>query len=81
MAGTKNKLRAIVLINETSGERQNFKSINSAAAFCGVNFAKIQTAALYNGVVKGWRVFEDADTIRRHIAELQGQLRIVEEWA
>lgn len=72
------KKRAIVLINEESGERKDFNSINGAAKFLGATFGNVQTAAIYNGTWKGWRVYESADTIRQHIKELQEQLKVVE---
>lgn len=71
-------MKAIVLINEESGERKDFKSINKAAAFLGTNFSNVQRAAVYNGTFNGWRIFEDADTIRQHIKDLEAQLKIVE---
>lgn len=73
------KRRAIVLINEKTGERVDMSSINAAASFLGTNFSNIQRAAVYNGVIKGWRVYESAETIRQHIADLEAQLKIVEE--
>ena len=72
------KKRAIILINESTGEKKECESINAAARAIGVNFLAIQRAALYNGIAKGWRVYEDAETIREHIKELERQLEIVE---
>lgn len=71
------KKKAIVLINEETGERQDFDSINAAAVFVGVNFSNLQRAAVYNGVLKGWRVYESPETIRTHIRDLEEQLRIL----
>ena len=75
---TNYKRRAIVLINEETGERKDFDSINAAAVFLGTNFSNLQRAALYNGVLNGWRVYESASTIRKHIAELKDQLKTLE---
>lgn len=72
------KKKEIILISTETGERKDFSSINGAARFLGVVFRNIQNAALYNGIVKGWRVFESPDTIRKHIEELKEQLRILE---
>lgn len=72
------KMRAIVLVNEETGERKDFKSVNAAALFLGTVFANVQKSAMTNGTLRGWRVYEDADTIRRHIEELKKQLKIVE---
>lgn len=71
-------MKAIVLINEETGERIDLKSINAAAKYLHQTFLAVQRAALYNGTVGGWRVYEDADTIREHIAELERQLKVVE---
>lgn len=73
------KTREIILINEETGERVQFSSINGAAAFLSTNFFQVQRAALFNGVVKGWRAYESAEAIRKHIEELENQLKIVEE--
>ena len=78
MRKTKNVSRAIVLINEETKERKDFSSIYAAARFLGGQFMQIQRAALYNGAVYGWRVYESAESIRQHIRELQEQLAIVE---
>lgn len=70
--------RAIVLINDETGERKNFSSVNAAARFLGVTFCNIQRAALYNGSMYGWRVYESPDAIRKHIADLENQLKVLE---
>lgn len=70
--------RGIVLINEDSGERKEFSSINSAARFLKTNFANIQMTAFRGGSCRGWLVLEDAGSIRRHIKDLEEQLKIVE---
>lgn len=71
--------KAIVAINEETGERKEFSSINSAARELKATFGNVQRAAVYNGSVKGWRIYEDAKTIKAHIAALQEQLKVVEE--
>ena len=73
-----NERKGIVLINIESGERKDFQSINAAARFIGVTFGNLQRAGIYNGVCKGWKVYESADTIRQHIKDLEEQLKIVE---
>lgn len=73
-----NNTRSIVLINEETKERKDFSSIYAAARFLGGQFMQIQRAALYNGAVYGWRVYESAESIRQHIRELKEQLAIVE---
>ena len=71
--------RAVVLINEETGERKEFTSIYSACSFIGAQFLQIQRAMLYNGTVAGWRVYESADSIRQHIKDLEEQLKILEQ--
>lgn len=68
----------IVLVNEETGEKKEFKSINAAARFLQTNFQSVQRAAIANGVRSGWRVFENAASIRKHIKVLEDQLKIVE---
>lgn len=70
--------RAIILINEETHELKDFASINSAASFLGTNFSNMQRAAVYNGIIKGWKVYESPKTIRKHILELQEQLAFLE---
>ncbi len=71
--------KAIIGINEETGERVVFKSINDAARNLGVNFDAVNKAADRNGTVKGWRIYPSADNIRRRIESLEYQLKIVEE--
>lgn len=73
------KRKGIVAINERTGERKDFPSINAAARELMSTFKNIQTAAIYNGNVKGWKIFESADAIRQHIRDLEEQLLIVEK--
>lgn len=74
----KNSVRAVILINESSRERKEFSSMYAAARFLGAQFLQIQRAALYNGAVAGWRVYESAESIRLHIKDLEEQLKVVE---
>lgn len=71
--------RAIVLINQETGERKDFGSINAAARFLGATFCNIQTQAVYNGVCKGWKVYESPDSIRKHIEDYEAQLKVLEQ--
>ena len=70
--------RSITLINETTGQRQDFDSINSAAKFLGSSFFNVQRAAMYNGIIGEWRVYESASSIRAHIDDLKCQLKVLE---
>lgn len=70
-----NERKGVILINLETGERKDFPSINGAARFLGVVFHQIQTAALYNGNVKGWKVYESPETVRKHIKDLERQLK------
>ena len=72
------KKRKIILINEETGERKNFDSLNGAARFLNATFGNVQTAALYNGTSKGWRVYESPESIRQHIKDLEAQLKVLE---
>ncbi len=72
------KKRKIIIVNVQSKEIKEFDSINGAASMLGRNFSAIQKAALYNGVVNGWRVYEEPNTIKKHIKELEQQLEQLE---
>ena len=69
--------RAVVLIHEKTGKREDFDSIYAASCFLGTSFSNVQGAALYNGVVKDWKVYESPESIRLHIRDLEEQLRIL----
>lgn len=73
-----NEKRGIILINEDTGERKEFASINKAASFLETNFFNVQRAALSNTKWHGWRVFESPDAIRERIAMLQEHLKYLE---
>ena len=73
-----NNKRAIILINEETGERKECASINAASRFLSSTFFNVQKAAVYNGVCKGWRVYESPESIRQHIKDYQAQLKILE---
>ena len=68
----------IVLIQERTGVRKDMGSISEAARFLNSSSASVRLAALTNGVREGWKVYEDADTIRKRIKSLKAQLAIVE---
>ena len=70
--------KKIIGINEDSGEKRVFNSINSAARELGANFDAVNKAAERNGIVKGWRIYPSAENIQRRIALLETQLKIVE---
>lgn len=70
--------KAIIGINEDTGEKVVFGSINEAARKLESNFDAVNKAADRNGVVKGWRIYPSAENIRRRIALLEEQLKIVE---
>lgn len=69
--------RQIILVDEVSGERKEFASINAAARFLNTNFYSVQRAALYNGHLGEWRVYEGPESIRLHIRDLERQLEIL----
>lgn len=69
--------KGIIIINEDTGERLDFGSVNKAAIYLNTNFANVQRAAIYNGILNGWRVYESPETIRLHIRDLEEQLRIL----
>lgn len=73
-----NERKSLVLINEETGERKDFTSITAAATFLKTTFSNVQRAAIYNGTWKGWKVYESPESIKRHIIELEEQLKVLE---
>ena len=74
----RNLSKAIVGINLETGEKRVFTSINEAARLIGGNFDQVNKAVDRNGVAKGWRFYPSAENIRRRIALLEEQLKVVE---
>ena len=74
----RNPSKEIVGINLETGEKKVFKSINEAARVVGGNFDIVNKAVDRNGVAKGWRFYPSAENIRRRIALLEEQLKVVD---
>ena len=74
----KNKAKSVIAINEETGEKIVFSSINEAARKIGTSFQGVQIASMRNGVVCGWRIFDSPDVIREKIEHLQEMLEYVE---
>lgn len=77
MARTK---RAVIAINETTGERKEFDSVYAAAKALKVCTQAVQLAQGLGGVCQGWRIYDSAERIRERIEELKNQLVIVENY-
>jgi len=74
-----NKAKGIIALNESTGEKRVFKSINEAARSLGAAFQSIQVASIRNGIVRGWRIYDSPEVIREKIASLQSMLDYVEQ--
>lgn len=74
----RNESVKVVGVNVSTGEKKEYPSINAAAREIGSSYQGIQIALLRNGVVKGWRMYENADAIRKRIAELKERLKAIQ---
>ena len=72
-------MTGIILINEKTGQREKFKSIYAAVKFLNLTFIQVQRAAIGNKKFGDWRVYEDPESIRRHIADYERQLSVLEK--
>jgi len=70
--------RAVIAINETTGERRDFDSVYRCAKEFGVCVQAVQLAQGLSGVCKGWRIFDTPARIRERIEELKNQLITLE---
>ncbi len=70
----KNEKKGIIAVN-ADGEMKEFRSINAAARFIGVQFQTIQVAAYRNGTVKGWKIYPSRSHINQQIDELKAMLK------
>lgn len=72
--------RAVIAINETTGERKSFDSVYAAARALNVRTQAVQLAQGLGRVCQGWRIYDAPDRIRERIEELKNQLVIVENY-
>lgn len=72
------KAKKVIGINESTGEKVLFNSINEAARHIGSTFQGVQIAIMRNGIVRGWRVYDSPEVIREKIAALKKMLNFVE---
>lgn len=71
--------RAVIAINETTGERKEFESVYAAAKALGVSFQAVQLAQGLSGVCRGWRIYDTPARIRERIEDLKNQLAMLED--
>ena len=71
--------RKIIAISEETGERRQFGSLYEAAKEMKTNSGNLITGIACNTAVKGWKVYDTPDNIRKRIAELEAQIKMLEE--
>lgn len=74
-----NSEKKIFAVNTATGESKVFASHNDAARTLGATYQQVQIAVLRGGAVRGWRVYDTPENIRKRIAELEEQLKMFEE--
>lgn len=70
--------RAVVAINQNTGEKREFGSAYECARELGTAFQNVTQALDRNGICCGWRLYDSAEYLRGRIAELQKRLKEVE---
>ena len=70
--------RKIIALNEETGERLEYDAAYRLASRLGVQQRSVMQALERNGCVKGWRVYDSPDRIRRRIKELEEQIKMLE---
>lgn len=70
--------RPVIVINEFTGERKDYESEYQLAKELKSSITAVQISRLRGTAVKGWKIFDTPDNIRKRIAELEEQINILE---
>ena len=70
--------RRVIAINVNTGERRGYGSVYAMSKDLKVTIRAAQQAQERNGVCCGWRIYDTPERIRKHIAELQEQIKMLE---
>ena len=70
--------RALIAINEDTGERREFSGQYAAAKALGVGTSHVQISVMTCTAVKGWKVYDTPDRIRERIKMLEEQIKMLE---
>lgn len=70
--------RPVIAINEETGVRKEFSSVYAAAQEFKTNHTHVLISMAMGTSVKGWKVFDTPDNIRRRIADLEDQIKMLE---
>lgn len=70
--------RKVIAINEATGERKEFESVYAARKALGTSSASVVISLGVGTAVKGWKVYDSPENIRKRIAELEAQIKMLE---
>ena len=70
--------RAVIAINEATGERVRFSGLYAAGKELGASHVQVLHGVIENQYVKGWRLYDEPDKIRERIKELEAQIKLLE---
>ena len=70
--------RKVIAINEKTGERKEYGSVYALSRDLKVTNRAAQQAQERNGICCGWRIYDSPDRIRKHIKELEEQIKMLE---
>lgn len=71
--------RAVIAINEETGEKRAFESAYVFAKEVGINPGSAINILQAGGSAKGWKLYDTPDNIRKRIAELEAQIKMLED--
>lgn len=71
--------RPVIAFNEQTGERREFASTYIFAKEIGVQQGSVVNTIRTGGSIKGWKLYDTPDNIRKRIAELEAQIKMLEE--
>jgi len=69
--------RPVIAINEVTGERREFGSAYAVGKAFGTNHTHVLISIMMGTSVKGWKVYDTPDNIRRRIADLEEQIMML----
>lgn len=70
--------RPIIAIHEEIGERKEFESLNKAGEWLGVKHTAIYLAVAAGQSVKGWKVYDTPENIRKRIEKMKEDIKMLE---
>ena len=73
------KTKPVIAISIETEERKEFGSVFECAHILGVSTTAVLVAVSRGTTVKGWKLYDSPENIRRRIKELKKQIEMLEK--